>query len=872
MKVLHLVALAVLGWAVCGAARAGEAGCDERFASGPETGWTREPDSSAAALAWPAAGGAPGLAFDPALGFGSVWRTVDLGAGGCELSCEVELTRGFAETWRWPGVAVALASAEPAVMGKDDWALVISLHKQGIRLTAVRGGVYQPWIRGDGAVLFVDREVPKRYEVTMGGAGGLDWSVEWPEKRLAGQRLRLWAARLPDGRLRFAASHLYGPGATWWEAQCALPADLAARPLRVLAVRTVRAPGAPDKWTEPLDPKKGPGAAMPAGVLRWVRARPLDAGAKPEPPVFAESDLPSAWTLAPASGEVHPSLYGDAAALEKVRARLQQSRWQAWRGMLLGAAGLGSEEAIRAEKGDRLNTPTQIGDRLSLCAWAWVLTGDPRARDRALGLVGRLTTATDSLPTNEHNWPGRRRQLLELSEFSCHAIEALATTYDLMHAELGEARRRAVLRVLHRGLDYYRERMKANDWWYADNPSNTIGVAAGCHGIGALALLRQRPKEAEEALALAERAIKERYIGIADDGGCREGTLYWQYGGGYPIVFGLALERSTGNGRGLLDLPRFRNAGAYVRVILGGDGEMTCFNDTRPWLNGLAPLALCAGKHGDPLCLWLVDRLAALAASGAMDRNAGEKLLPAGPVVGDQRNAGPALLLRLLRDDAHGSAAFPGVPTLAKLDSIAEGVLRSDGGEWPRLLVAAKGNGAKNTHHANGDQGSITLAARGETLLIDPGYFEQGPDCHSLPVPAGIDLKLLNEKWKATAPAPLSDAWEAGDLRTMTADASAVAKPLGLARQKRVVALLGDRAAVLLDDLAPAEGKLRMQAQLQCGFPVEVGADRRTARVKGRKGDLLATRDAPGRRSVNRAPKKARGKESSTFQVLNHRA
>ena len=93
-------------------------------------------------------------------------------------------------------------------MGKDDWALVISLHKQGIRLTALREGVYQPKVRADGALLFRDREVPKRYEVTMGGAGGLDWSVEWPEKGLAGQRLRLWAARMPDGQLRFAASHL----------------------------------------------------------------------------------------------------------------------------------------------------------------------------------------------------------------------------------------------------------------------------------------------------------------------------------------------------------------------------------------------------------------------------------------------------------------------------------------------------------------------------------------------------------------------------------------------------------------------------------------------------------------------------------------
>jgi hypothetical protein len=837
-----------------------QAGHEDRFAPGSEAGWTREPGSSAAALAWPAAGGPPGLAFDAALGFGSVWRPVDLGRGGCELSCEVEMTRGFSEPWRWPGVAVALASAELAAMGKEDWALVISLHKQGVRLTALRHGVYQPSVRADGAALFRDGEIPKRYEVTMGGAGGLDWSVEWPEKRLAGQRLRLWAARLADGRLRFAASHVSGPGAPWWEADAALPADLAARPLRVLAVRTVRAPGTPAQWTEPMDPKKG-GSEVPAGLLRRVSARPLADGAKPEPPVFAETDLPPAWTLTPAAGEVHPSLYGDGAALAKARDRLKDPRWQPWRALVLQSAGMEGREAIQAEKGDAFHLPHKIGGALSSCAWAWILTGEPKARDRALELVDRLTTPTDVLPRKEHGWPGRRRQLLELTEFSCHAVEGLATAYDLMHADLGEARRRAALRVLNRALDYYRERMKSNDWWYADNPSNTIGVAGGCHGLGALALLKQRPKDVEEVLALAARAIRERYIGIAEDGGCLEGTLYWQYGGMYPAAFGLALERATGDGRGLLELPRFRNAGAYARVILGGDGEMTCFNDTQPWLSGLLPLAAGAGRHGDPLCLWLVDRMASLAAAGAMDRNvAGEKLNPSRPLVGDARLAGPALLLRLLRGDAAFPASFPGVPTLASLDSIAQGVLRSDGGEVPRLLVALKGNGARNTHHANADQGSLTLAARGETLLIDPGYFEPGADAHSLPVPAGLAPKALNEQWKATAPAPLSGAWEAGDLRTMTVDASAVAKPLGLSRQRRVLVLAGDRAAVVLDDLVPARGRLRMQAQLQCGFPAEVGADRRSARVKGVLGDLRITLDAPGLQLAD-APRRAFSKD-----------
>jgi len=198
--------------------------------------------------------------------------------------------------------------------------------------------------------------------------------------------------------------------------------------------------------------------------------------------------------------------------------------------------------------------------------------------------------------------------------------------------------------------------------------------------------------------------------------------------------------------------------------------------------------------------------------------------------------------LHPLRGEAPAPEAFPGVPTLAKLDSIMEGVLRSDSGEIPRLLVAVKGNGRRNTHHANADQGSFTLAARGETLLIDPGYFEGSADCHSLPLPAGADAKA----WNPTAPAPLGEAWEEGEVRTMTVDASAAAKKLGMARQRRIVALVGDRAAVLFDDLVPEGGRRRMQTQFQCGFPVEVAAERRAARLKGAKGDLLLTLDAPG--------------------------
>ena len=797
------------------------AGLDEHFSPESSAQWTREPGSSADAIRFPAAGEPLGLACDPALGFGSIWRKVDVGDGPCELACEIEFSRGSAQPWQWPGVVVALASCEPVSMQQDDWALILGAHRQGIRVSAVRRGVYQPREKRPGVWHFDGQEIPKRFEVTQGGAGGHDYSLRWPEKNLAGQRVRLYAAWTPDGKLRFAAAHAAGPGATWWEAECAAPPELANKPLRVVAVRTPRAPSSPSDWTQPLlDPAGNLAASCPAGVVRWIRVGPMLAGQSPQPPVFAESDLPQHWKLDPAPGEVHPSLFGDRDALAAARARLTEPQWRCWR------------ETLRRQGqiGEKSLTVPQIGEKLASCAWAWVLTGDAEARRNALELFNRLTGPSDSCPSRVDGWPGRRRQILELDEFACHNVAGLATAYDLMYEDLSPAQRRAALRVLHRALDYYRDRMRAKDWWYANNPSNTIGVGAGCHGLGALALRHHRPEDAEEVVALAVKAIVHQYAGVADDGGCLEGTLYWQYGTMLPIVFGLALERATGDHRGVLDLPGLRAAGDYARVILGGDGEMTAFNDTQPWLSGLLPLSVGGGRHGDALCLWLVDRMAALAAADS------EK-----PLVGDLRNAGPAFLLR-------GAAAaperFPGVPTLAKLDSIAEGVLRSDGGEMPRLLVAVKGNGPRNTHHANMDQGSITLAARGETLLIDPGYFNGGPDCHSLVLPTDADPK----SWSPTAPAPLLDAWEEGLLRTMTVDASAAVARLGMKRQRRVVALIADRAVVLLDDLAATQARQPVRVLFQCGGPVERDADGRRARVCGSRADLIMAFDAPDMR------------------------
>jgi hypothetical protein len=307
--------------------------------------------------------------------------------------------------------------------------------------------------------------------------------------------------------------------------------------------------------------------------------------------------------------------------------------------------------------------------------------------------------------------------------------------------------------------------------------------------------------------------------------------MYWNYGMSYPVLFAAALRHATGDDGGFFSAPRMTNAHRYVETILGGDGRFMTFNDTQPWLNGWTVAAAMGPRLDQPLLRWLADEIAR---QGAADET----------VPGEVSRPSYARTALLLRDERPGPAPFPGVPTLSRLESIQEGVLRSDGALRPRLVVGVKGNGKDHTHHAQADAGSFVFYARGEGFLIDPGYYQPGAAAHSLPLLGGDDGTAGGGE---RTPAPLGEAWERGALRTMTVDATAFhqARPGGkaVARCRRVAALAGDRAAVVLDDIAAAAGPLPVVARYQCAMApaVELGAAR--ARLPGRGTDVLVVLD-----------------------------
>lgn len=160
------------------------------------------------------------------------------------FAADVEVTGGRAATWRLPGVAIAVSTSPPNEMGEDDIALSFALLKQGIQASVRRGGFFQPTEEGDHPYRsYRERTLDRRYEINMGGAGGHQYSAEYPRSRLAGLRLRVRIERSADDTIRFTAYLIDGVRALpWWEGEYALPDEYAGSKFRCVVVRGVLNP------------------------------------------------------------------------------------------------------------------------------------------------------------------------------------------------------------------------------------------------------------------------------------------------------------------------------------------------------------------------------------------------------------------------------------------------------------------------------------------------------------------------------------------------------------------------------------------------------------------------------------------------------
>jgi hypothetical protein len=468
----------------------------------------------------------------------------------------------------------------------------------------------------------------------------------------------------------------------------------------------------------------------------------------------------------------HPYLLADEQRLADLREKLNAAAFADYRRALLDAV-------------------QRKGGRAQIAPWLYRFIGKRTYLEQTLAWM------KEEAPKTNH------------ARFGMMAAMTMAIAYDLLYEELPDTLRRQTEAYLDRVVDHYLRATEKGGWFVNDwgNWSNTVAVTAASGGMAGLAVMHRNPK-GRKAAERAAKVIAEKYRAIRKDGGCIEGSLYWNFGLTYQLYFAHALSNTIGDEHGLLTrepAPLRRNIN-FIHATLGGFGGLIPFNDTQPWLTGAAIMADFGSRFDQPLMRWLADHLITNIANGRDVRH-------------NHENAGPIWLLGafLWRDRTPSPQTFPGVPTLSTLSYMQWGVMRSSGKRFkPAVVVGVKGAAGEITHHFNYDHGSFTVDVHGASLLIDPGYYQGHAKDHSVPIIDGVGPQRKGGS--------MLKAWEETDRRValIRSKKAYKKKKPPPSRVNRWVCLLGKEAVVVLDDLLPAAGQPgKVVSRLQFGQPVK---------------------------------------------------
>lgn len=506
-----------------------------------------------------------------------------------------------------------------------------------------------------------------------------------------------------------------------------------------------------------------------------------------------------AFTAVSANAQ-HPVLLFQAKDVAELRQRFQRPEYADLRRSVLQRA-----DELLAYEGESPQPGRKMTDRdrayklaaqkkeavLNTLPWAYLLTGQTRYRDMYLEVM---------------RWEGKRRYNVDQYrwEFELSRLGApAALAYDWLWPEMKAEDRQLLGEYLDQFL---KPKAKPTYGW-----SNNIG-AIYWSGVGIVALARYHENPAAPAMVKeCIRRLDEFYnvsLRPHDDGGYPEGPLYRNYALLWLLTFVEAYERVTGDKKhGLLDPPFFRNGPRYLETLLGGNGVWVTFNDCQPQYYGAPWAAYLGARFDQPLLRWWADYALAEGMKTGTNRVAKE----IGP---------PYNTMAFLWRDAK-KAEFPGLPTLSTLPSLNIGALRSDRAVKPGLMLAVRGRGVREAGHNQPDTGSFVLYARGENFLIDPGYYQPEAEKHSL-------LLINGAGPTGRKAAPLTGA-EAGTLRWLAVDAGAD-YPAG-AKVRRVFAMLGADAVIVLDEVAA--GQVTML--LQTGMKPQLAADKQSVLLPGKQ-------------------------------------
>lgn len=422
--------------------------------------------------------------------------------------------------------------------------------------------------------------------------------------------------------------------------------------------------------------------------------------------------------------------------------------------------------------------------RVLTLSLAYRLFDEDRYRDRAVAELRAAAAFPDWNPSH----------FLDVAEMTT----AFALGYDWLYEALSAEERAFIEQAIREhGLRPGLERYENDVWWREQNPNNWNQVCNAGLLLGALATAEQDPALARAITAHARASIPYGMAAYAPEGQYIEGPTYWNYGTTYNALLIAALGSALDTDWDLLDMPGFRETGAFRIHTLSPTRRY--FNYADAGLHGSpSPTLMWLGQAVDQPDYvayhraWLAERMADLEA-GRTSSLPGGRFFPLEIVW----YATAPDALDLPRDalfESHGDVV----------------TLRSAWDDPDALFVGFKG-GKNNASHAHLDIGSFVLEADGVRWAVDLGgdnynlpdywnmrdggtrwtYFRLNNRSHNTLV---VDDSLQPPGAQATAVAFTSTPQRAHAVMDLTGAYARVAE-----QAYRGVALL-DRSRVLVQD------------------------------------------------------------------------
>lgn len=345
----------------------------------------------------------------------------------------------------------------------------------------------------------------------------------------------------------------------------------------------------------------------------------------------------------------------------------------------------------------------RIEDGITQQALAFRLTGGAKYREAAVALMLEAASfpATGSLGVWE-------------SDHAAHSmLRSLSVGYDLLRNDLSEAEAEPIRAAIRdRSRDMYAflnpfvgKRTPAETMNDPDNNHPWFCASALAHG--GLALLDYED-EAGEWVAFASQLFAGVFLPRGDrQGGWHEGIDYWSYSLFFVCQFADALRTATGID--FYDHPWLRNTGAFKML-------------THPTAGAWVPFGNCKHNPPDAFDKLVMKRFASIYQDPLLWKYV--DAIPA-EITHSRHLFFACIWTDRDRETAHDTA--PDLPRFVHYEDMGWVVANSDPFDAEDQVLFAFRSGpffGRAFGHSHGDQNHFILAAGGEKLIWDSGYYD----------------------------------------------------------------------------------------------------------------------------------------------------